>query len=73
MSDGIEEVKELVAATLESQGVLAKLRAELRARVFQAIDDPTSREGAPVDVYEDGVHGEFFLGGTMTVCVVQGA
>lgn len=35
----MEELKEVVTKTLEKQGVLARLRAELRASVFQAIED----------------------------------
>lgn len=35
----IEEVKEVVTQVLEKQGVLARLRAELRASVFAAVND----------------------------------
>jgi len=35
----MEELKQVVTTALEKQGVLAKLRAELRASVFQAIEE----------------------------------
>src|SRR4051812_8209762 len=34
----MEELKSVVASTLEKQGILAKLRAQLRAHVFAAIE-----------------------------------
>eukprot|EP00164_Ancoracysta_twista_P006512 GFYU01009076.1.p1 GENE.GFYU01009076.1~~GFYU01009076.1.p1 ORF type:complete len:422 (-),score=111.33 GFYU01009076.1:391-1656(-) len=45
MSASYEELKELVSQTLESKGVLAKMRAQLRASVFTAIDEETEGQG----------------------------
>lgn len=39
----IDDIKELVTQVLDKQGVLARLRAELRASVFAAIDEEDRR------------------------------
>mmetsp|Transcript_11676 Transcript_11676/g.40607 ORF Transcript_11676/g.40607 Transcript_11676/m.40607 type:complete len:392 (+) Transcript_11676:92-1267(+) len=44
----MEELKTLVTASLEKQGVLGKLKAELRAAVFAAVDEEGVRRGSPV-------------------------
>ncbi|GAX83230.1 hypothetical protein CEUSTIGMA_g10656.t1 [Chlamydomonas eustigma] len=43
--DDINDIKELVARSLERKKVLSKLRAELRAHVFLAIDEEESSTG----------------------------
>lgn len=39
MGDSIDELKEVVAQSLEASGVLAKLRAQIRKHVFDVIDE----------------------------------
>lgn len=53
--EGIEHLKELVTRSLSQRGVLARLKAELRKEVFEAVrehnDDgvnDSSREGSKV-------------------------
>lgn len=41
----MEELKEVVTQTLEKKGVLAKIKAELRASVFEAIDEQGNSGG----------------------------
>eukprot|EP00898_Chlorokybus_atmophyticus_P004225 jgi/Chlat1/4803/Chrsp31S04858 len=45
-NSSLEELKGLVAGALERRGVLAKLRAELRASVFLALADSGGDDGA---------------------------
>eukprot|EP00741_Cyanophora_paradoxa_P023780 tig00021621_g22969.t1 len=41
----VDEIKEIVTRTLETKGVLGKIRAELRASVFTAIDEQEKESG----------------------------
>ena len=45
--DGVESLTSIVSAALESRGVLARIRAELRANVFAAIheEEPVDQRG----------------------------
>jgi FGFR1 oncogene partner len=43
-----DELRDLVAQTLESQGVLGKIRAQLRASVFLALEEQESKTGRPL-------------------------
>ena len=49
----IDRLKSLVMKTLESKGVLSRLRAEVRANVFMAIDDESSLASQPSLYLED--------------------
>ena len=42
-----EDLKTLVVGALEGRGVLARLRAEMRAQVFQAVDEGEKQKGGP--------------------------
>ena len=43
ISDEDVELRELLVSNLESRGILSKIKAELRAAIFQCLDDkPTS-------------------------------
>ena len=42
-----EDLKTLVVGALEGRGVLARLRAEMRAQVFQAVDEGEKQQGGP--------------------------
>jgi hypothetical protein len=42
MSENVDALKQLIASTLETRGVLSKIRAELRHHVFLALDEQES-------------------------------
>lgn len=42
MSENVDQLKQLIAGTLEHRGVLSKIRAELRHHVFLALDEQES-------------------------------
>lgn len=45
-----DELKGVISRTLEAKGVLAKIRAELRKHVFEAIDEQEQQSAEPEDV-----------------------
>ena len=48
-SSSVEELKEALRDNLDSSGALAKLRAQCRASIYQAINDPIKvRQNIPV-------------------------
>ena len=46
MSENVDQLKSLIQTTLDSRGVLAKLRAELRHHVFLALDEQETATAA---------------------------
>ena len=49
MSDEDVELRELLVANLESRGILSKIKAELRAAIFQCLDEKPSTDGKKSD------------------------
>ena len=43
MSDNVEELKDIIVQSLEEQGIISKLRAQIRKHVFDAIHIPISK------------------------------
>ncbi|KAI8463063.1 MAG: hypothetical protein J3K34DRAFT_527281 [Monoraphidium minutum] len=41
----MEELKEIITCALDQKGVLSRLKAELRANVFLAVDEQDKRQG----------------------------
>eukprot|EP00899_Mesostigma_viride_P004816 jgi/Mesvir1/14335/Mv09744-RA.1 len=54
MDPSLENLKDLVTQTLEKKGVLAKIRAELRASVFLAIDEQGQKAGVEANFTRAG-------------------
>jgi FGFR1 oncogene partner len=47
------ELRDLVAQTLEAKGVLGKIRAQLRAHVFLALEEQEAEKSRPSPVNEE--------------------